>query len=62
MRFQCEKRAERDEQRGMHLWFAWFPVTVDDGSCRWLERVWRRRVFDRIGWPVGYETRWEYYA
>lgn len=25
-----------------HKWFAWFPVKVDDGDCRWLEYVERR--------------------
>ena len=25
-----------------HDWFAWFPVTVANNDCRWLETVARR--------------------
>lgn len=32
-----------------HKWFAWYPVTVEDGNCIWLEYVARCRVFGGRG-------------
>jgi hypothetical protein len=29
-----------------HPWFAWRPVKVDSGECRWLEWIERRRKED----------------
>lgn len=47
MRFNCDRIAEtiaeRDRrQREWHDWFAWHPVRVATGDCRWLETVERR--------------------
>ena len=47
---QCEKleaefnrlREVARAARDWHKWFAWFPVRVGKGDCRWLETVERR--------------------
>lgn len=44
MRFNCGETAEEKEARvtDWHRWFAWYPVRVASGDCRWLEYVERR--------------------
>lgn len=48
MKFNCgtseqrRRQAARDHWCTWHLWFAWYPVRVDDNDCRWLERVYRK--------------------
>jgi len=45
MKFNCgPTQAERRQQARdrfcvWHRWFAWFPVRVGSGDCRWLETV-----------------------
>ena len=52
-------------KRLWHLWFAWRPVRVAEGDCRWLEFVERRdaNTLDPsiciMGMPHRY---WEYRA
>jgi hypothetical protein len=29
-----------------HKWFAWYPVHLGNGDCRWLEYVERRKEFN----------------
>jgi hypothetical protein len=43
-------RQRRLEQMDWHLWFAWYPVRIDD-AWFWLTRV-KRRVFYAQGWRV----------
>ena len=39
------KRLEQYARRlEWHVWFAWYPVRVGKGDCRWLERVERRQL------------------
>lgn len=50
MRFKCgptEAEAEAEYRRltNWHCWFAWRPVRVEAGDCRWLEWVERRAYF-----------------
>lgn len=34
---------ERYEQKtNWHKWFAWYPVRIASGDCRWLEHVERK--------------------
>lgn len=48
MRLNCgpTKNERRQDARNQfckwHRWFAWFPVRVGSGDCRWLEHVERR--------------------
>lgn len=46
----AEKNAEA--ARNWHKHFAWLPVRVAEGDCRWLEFVMRRYPFARVGWTV----------
>jgi hypothetical protein len=44
MKFKCdktydEKRADWSKLVTWRKWFAWYPVKVADGDCRWLEYV-----------------------
>lgn len=45
MKFNCPKFKSAEERRKdkeqWHKWFAWYPIRVIDGSCRWLEIVHR---------------------
>ena len=62
MRLNCgptwEERIAAKEK--WHRWFAWYPVRVGSGDCRWLETV------ERIGkfhiWPGDCHWTWEYRA
>lgn len=47
MKFKCgrttaEKLAHVEYLKNWHPWFAWFPITLGEGNCRWLEVVQRR--------------------
>ncbi len=61
MKFNCgktfqEKKAERCT---WHRWFAWHPVRVGAGECRWLEYV------ERMARPELYQfgnLEWRYQA
>lgn len=44
MKFNCDSGKER--KMTWHIWFAWFPVRVAKGDCRWLEKVERRGNID----------------
>lgn len=48
MKFNCgPTRAEKTAAKeAWHEWFAWFPVRVYSGDCRWLETVARKGVFN----------------
>lgn len=39
-----------------HVWFAWRPVRVAEGDCRWLEYVVRKGRYGMGGW------NWDYYT
>lgn len=59
MKFKCgptiaERAAkEKAEQEKLHAnfvwkpWFAWRPIKVGDGDCRWLEIIERRPWYSR---------------
>lgn len=40
MKFSCG--SSKTEIADWHDWFAWHPVRVGDGDCRWLETVERK--------------------
>lgn len=43
MRFNCDRKATRaDYFLNWHRWFAWYPVKIKTGDCRWLEIVERK--------------------
>lgn len=44
MKFNCGMTYAEYEERlqRWHLWFAWHPVRVAKGDCRWLEKVERK--------------------
>ena len=49
MKFKCGKtQAEKDAKFQWHQWFAWKPVSVGEGDCRWLEVV-ERKYFAHTG-------------
>ena len=43
-----------------HRWYAWFPVKVAEGDCRWLEVVERRRVVYRLDPTYLADYGWKY--
>lgn len=52
MRFNCDrfKRPSRHQRiTQWHRWFAWYPVRIADGDCRWLEYVERKATY-WCGW------------
>ena len=65
-RAAAELRAEK--RRRWHLWFAWFPVVVDDYDYRWWEVVKRRRCVEKTRRPgrmphtdyIHHRYYWEY--
>lgn len=50
MKFNCGPTfAERYERKtNWHRWFAWHPVRIASGDCRWLEYV-ERKVYYLLG-------------
>lgn len=48
MKFDCTDRSDQ-----WRRWFAWYPVQVVLGDCRWLEIVERRKK----PWPADYASR-----
>lgn len=69
MRFNCDRlddylrdcKRRRDEaRREWHVWFAWRPVKLEHGDCRWFEFVERREVYVNGYFESYYE--WEYRA
>jgi hypothetical protein len=57
MKFNCEPTVE--PKMTWHTWFAWFPVRVGPGDCRWLEKVERRGNIDYDSMGLSY-WRYEY--
>ncbi len=49
MKFNCgPTREEKIAAKQLwHSWFAWFPVRVASGDCRWLELIERRSDYVR---------------
>ena len=47
MKFDCgPTRAEKHQaKKEWHLHFAWWPIRVGLGDCRWLEWVMRKGTF-----------------
>jgi len=62
MKLKCKEPANWFQ---WHRWFAWRPVTVSPGDCRWLETV-QRRIKEPLwamGLPAMVSSRdWEYRA
>lgn len=58
MRFNCGPSSEERDRRKQewHLWFAWRPVRVASGECRWLEYVERKGSF----WCTYSGSGWDY--
>lgn len=55
MKFKCGLTEEEEKQKVVarleanrilvekgEVWFAWYPVQIEQGHCRWLEKVRRR--------------------
>ncbi len=72
MRFNCgpdqetQRRRRRQKARdhwcSWHRWFAWYPVRIKEGDCRWLEFVEREAftvadgiIFETV--PCGFTYR-----
>lgn len=59
MKWDCDARYERKYTRlsDWHRWFAWYPVRIDYGDCRWLETVERRgSLVCQLGWEYTYRA------
>lgn len=63
MKFDCDSRRDRREAkrkarkaalREWHPYFAWFPVRLAHGDCRFLETVERRFVTFSSAWDYGF--------
>lgn len=39
MKIRCGRSVDKTQ---WHDWFAWYPVRVAEGDCRWLETVERK--------------------
>jgi len=54
VKFNCgPSKAERwRQQQEWHPWFAWLPVRIAEGDCRWLEEVGRRIYRDWYGYAT----------
>ena len=65
MKINCDyfKERRRLKQRAQfvwHDWFAWYPVRIGPGDCRWLETVECCREWCRLDYmPWSY---WNYRA
>lgn len=46
-RRQRRRQKARDYWLNWHRWFAWYPVRIKEGDCRWMEFV--ERKADRVG-------------
>lgn len=44
MKFNCGHSTSKKNKlkEDWHDWFAWYPVRVAEGDCRWLETVERK--------------------
>lgn len=51
-----EKKARLSE---WHTWFAWHPVSVDEGVYVWLKRIERLGRFSRFS-NLDYDWHWTY--
>lgn len=56
MKLNCRKRGKRLDI--WHRWFAWTPVEVAHGDCRWLE--WVERKGEHFGGMGADWWQWEY--
>lgn len=65
MKLNCGPTWEekRDAKEQWHEWFAWYPVRVGPGDCRWLEVVRRKgtyrwgRLYSYDHWKYKYEAK-----
>jgi hypothetical protein len=68
MKLNCDKLRQARRKRMQaecewEPWFAWFPVRIREGDCRWLEYVERKRWWSHsdIVWASAWATtKWEY--
>lgn len=44
--------AKRRRAKMWHPWFAWRPVRLNHGGCRWWEWLERKEVVNYYGFPV----------
>jgi hypothetical protein len=44
MKFNCgpTPQEKHEAKKKWHHWFAWYPVRIASGDCRWLETVERK--------------------
>lgn len=59
MRFNCgpSYSVRMARLRQWHTWFAWYPVRVEEGDCRWLEFIERRDVRGMSFMPHDWQYR-----
>jgi hypothetical protein len=61
MKFNCgpTPQEKHEAKQDWHPWFAWCPVRVGSGDCRWLETVERKGTcnFDCYGDWFDWEYR-----
>lgn len=53
LRLERELEERTNYLTNWHSYFAWFPVEVAAGDCRWLEQVQRRGVYSNF---------WDYWS
>jgi hypothetical protein len=70
MKYNCDARADRRKAKELaymafirqwHTKFAWWPIKLAHGDCRWLETIERRRV-EVNSMYYGWDWKWEYRA
>lgn len=57
MRFDCSLNVSLPNYIVWHRWFAWYPVSVEEGGCVWMEWVWRIKRPVQNYYIGGYEWR-----
>lgn len=59
-------RKEHVDAGEWHDWYAWYPIFVESGECRWLENVQRKQQEEEIGlidaWATHSVFVWKYRA
>ena len=69
MKFNCDRYRDYRKAKIAHItkwhpWFAWHPIKIADGDCRWLETIERKfncgRTYFACDFMVTEGRGWEY--
>lgn len=41
IKLESRKKIQERHQKYYHLWFAWYPVRINDEELIWLDFIWR---------------------